>query len=342
MRLHLPPNPGDAARPVAPRHLVPYAPRRSSWDGWFAIAVFPREAPVRWMKAHFYHCTCRPGRTPFAAVEGFRDRGEIMLAWAGGGRVEVRRRDLDPGVPEAETAPLRVERAGRFRLAGEAPRYAMDFSIPEEKARVRFDFEAGWPIWWSRWGGLLQYAGQHAAVRVEGTGAPPGPAPGGLGVMEHVCGASLPFDFTRALPFHYHWDVLAFHTPGSPTDSAAGLSIGRGGETLLELRAAARLPGRQAEAVRGLRVRYLETEVRQDRRGADFLVPVRWQGELRWPDGRFRYEARAATPLAGVIPAGGMLGFDFSGAWSAPGGGRREWEGTGFCEYGDFSGTLAG
>jgi len=157
-----------------------------------------------------------------------------------------------------------------------------------------------------------------------------------------VCGASLPLDFTRALPFHCHGDVLAFHTPGSPTDSAAGLSIGRGGETLLELRAAARLPGRPAEAVRGLRVRHPETEVRQDRRGKDFLAPVRWPGELRRPHGRFRREARAATPLADILPAGGMLGFDFSGAWSAPGGGRREWEGTGFCEHGDFSGKLAG
>jgi len=276
-----------------------------------------------------------------AAVEGFRDRSEMLVAWADADHVNVLQRDVETGNPEARPAPLRVERKGMFLLEGEAPCYTMDFSIPGESIRARFAFETGWPIWWSRWGRLLSYAGQHASVRAVLSGVESGMEMKGLGVMEHVCGISLPFDFTRMLPFHYHWDVLAFHTPGSPTDSAAGLSIGRGGETLLQLRAAARLPGRSVEAMQGLRVRYLETAVLKEGQGEDTMVPVRWEGELCSAGGLFRYEAQAATPLAGIIPGGGMLGFDFSGTWTSSRGGREQWEGTGFCEYGDFSGMLA-
>jgi hypothetical protein len=266
----------------------------------------------------------------------------MLVAWADADRVEVLQPELEPGMPEADLAPLRVERKGRFRLAGAAPRYSMDFSLPgEERVEARFAFENGWPIWWSRWGRLLSYAGQHASVRAELSGVESEEGMNGLGVMEHVYGISLPFNFTRVLPFHYHWDVLAFHSPESPTDSAAGLSIGRGGETLLQLRSAAQLPGRSVEAMQGLRVRYLETDVLRDGNGNAKMVPVRWEGVLRSPGGLFRYEAQAATPPAGIIPGGGMLGFYFAGTWTSARGGREQWEGTGFCEYGDFSGTLA-
>lgn len=70
------------------------------------------------------------------------------------------------------------------------------------------------------------------------------------------------------------------------------------------------------------------------------MTPLRWEGTLRSRDGIFRYRASAATPVAGNIPGGGMLGFDFEGDWRRPGYASSRWQGTGFTEYGDFSGRL--
>jgi len=341
--LRLPPNPRDVRKEVEPQHLVPHAPR-AAWDGWFAIAILPRGCDVRWIKAHFYHSACRQGSTPFAAVEGFGGKTEAMVCWGGPAGVSVFRKELgDDAAPSGTRFPLRVECPGLFRLDGASPRYEMRFSLPGEPVRARFEFEVGWPIWWSRWGRLLTYAGQHASVRTAlvRRGAGEDEVREGLGVMEHVSGAALPFDFTRRLPFHYHWDVLAFHTPGSPADAAAGLSFGRGGETWIALRAAARLPGRAPEPMQGLRVRYLQTSLVQDEQGREVMVPLRWEGSMRSASGRFRYEAVSATPLATILPGGGMIGFDFQGEWTSAASGPRSWEGTGFCEIGDFSGGLA-
>ncbi|MHB8896474.1 MAG: hypothetical protein ACYC99_15025, partial [Candidatus Geothermincolia bacterium] len=53
--------------------------------------------------------------------------------------------------------------------------------------------------------------------------------------------------------------------------------------------------------------------------------------------GTFRYTAKAATPVAKVIPGGGMLGFDFEGRWTSAGSRPAMLSGYGFNEYGDFS-----
>ena len=339
IQIALPVNSKDVSKTVKPEHLVPWVPR-CSWDGWFAIAIFPPGSPVRWLKAHLFHRACKPGRHPFAAVEGLDETSEILIAWATEENVQVLQREVETKSLAASSSPLRVALEGRFLLEGEAPRYSMTFQLPEDRAVARFDFETGWPIWWSRWGRLLSYVGQHSAVRVclDRPGLKQDVE--GFGVMEHVCGISMPFDFTRMLPLHYHWDVLSFHTSGSPLNSAAGLSIGRKGDTLIKLRAAARLPGRSTEAMQGLSVRYLEVSRARGPDGKEFMVPIRWQGTLRSAGGTFGYTARSVTPLAEIIPAGGMLGFDFQGAWEAPGERHASWEGTGFTEYGDFSGRL--
>lgn len=329
----------DVNKPVRPEHLVPRAPR-SSWDGWFAIAIFPDDSPVRWLKAHLFRRACRPGWHPLAAIEGLDERSEMLIAWAGAEGVEVLERGVEGETPEASSSPLRVSLEGRFLLEGTAPRYSMAFSMPGGQAGARFSFEAGWPIWWSRFGRALGYVGQHCATSVSLDHEASEKKLEGFGVMEHVCGISLPFDFTRLLPFHYHWDVLAFHTPGSPFDSAAGLSIGRRGETILRLKAAARLPGGRPEAMRGLSVRYLELSRTKNSHGAEIVVPVRWEGAMRGREGEFRYTAGSSTPVAPILPGGGMLGFDFEGEWVSPVTGVEAWRGTGFTEYGDFSGRL--
>lgn len=339
IQVALPVNSKDVSKTVKPEHLVPWVPR-SSWDGWFAISIFPPGSPVRWLKAHLFHRACKPGNHPLAAIEGLDEKSEMLITWATGEEVRVLQHEVDAQTLTGCSSPLRVALDGRFLLEGTAPHYTMTFDLPEDRTTVRFDFEAGWPIWWSRWGRLLHYVGQHSAVKVKLD------QPGqiieteGLGVMEHVCGISLPFDFTRMLPLHYHWDVLSFNTPGSPLDSAAGLSIGRKGQTLIKLRSAARFPGRPSEAMQGLSVRYIEVSRARGVDGKDFMVPVKWEGTLRSSRGSFVYTARALTPVAEIIPAGGMLGFDFQGQWEAPGEPPISWEGTGFTEYGDFSGRL--
>lgn len=349
----------DVTKTVKPKHLVPWAPR-ASWDGWFAICIFPPDSGMRWLKAHLYRCICKPGRRPLAAVEGFGDRSEMLITWGTEEGVEVHSFEVDAGGIVASSSPLRVELWDHFLLEGDAPNYIMSFKLPDGKTEARFTFETGWPIWWSRWGRILNYVGQHAAVRStlirEGkdemqAGIEESRLEGereGFGVMEHVCGVSLPFDFTRVLPVHYHWDVLAFHTSGSPFDSAAGLSIGRKGKNRVELRAAAQLPGCLPEAMKGLRPRYIEVNRETSKDGQERMIPVRWEGVLSSRSGRFRYEAHASTPVAAIIPGGGMLGFDFEGEWRPSNRGRKAsgdtkattWRGTGFSEYGDFSGLL--
>lgn len=329
----------DVTKVVRPEHLVPWVPR-ASWDGWFAIAIFPPASPVRWLKAHLFHRACRPGWHPLAAVEALDENSETLVTWATTDSFEVYQEELESPDIRWSAFPLEVMLEGRFLLRGRTPSYTMTFNLPDAATEARFSFEAGWPIWWSRWGRLLTYAGQHSTVRVELSCHGAQREMEGFGVMEHVCGISLPFDFTRFLPFHYHWDVLAFHQESAPHSSAAGLSIGRMGETLLKLRSVASLPGHPREAASGLTVRLLETGRGRGSDGTDFLVPRRWEGTVRGRGSEFTYEAHASTPVADIIPGGGMLGFDFQGEWHSPGIGIESWGGTGFTEYGDFSGEL--
>jgi hypothetical protein len=340
LQFGLPVHRKDVTRPVATGHLVPWVPR-SSWDGWFAIAIFPESNEVRWLKAHFFHQSCRPGFKPLAAVEGFGPRSEALITWGTTEESRVQMQEVDTDGLKSSLYPTRVELEGHFLLEGTSPRYTMAFKLPEHDAEASFDFETGWPIWWSRWGRVLNYVGQHSRVRVTLDSKGTKREMDGFGVMEHVCGISMPFDFTRFLPFHYHWDVLAFGSPDSPFDSSAGLSIGRNGNTVIRLRSAAKLPRRAPEAMRGLSVRYLEARGGSSADGEDIAVPVRWEGSTDGRDGRLSYEASASTPLAGIIPGGGMLGFTFEGEWKPASGSSSGLTGTGFTEYGDFSGGLA-
>lgn len=57
-----------ALEAVDPKYLVPLAPK-AAWDGWFAIVIFPGDAPLRWLKAHFYNCAYTPGWYPLSLLE---------------------------------------------------------------------------------------------------------------------------------------------------------------------------------------------------------------------------------------------------------------------------------
>ena len=212
-----------------PRHMMPWAPR-TAWDGWLAIAIFPPESAIRWIKAHFYRPAFAHGKTPLAAVEGFGETAETLLAWATGESVATYRREVETVNFTATDAPMALDLPGRFRLAGDAPEYAFNVAFPDEGVSATFDVRTGFPIWWTRVGRFLHYLGQHSemAVTLNAGGEPT--VQSGTGTLEHVMGAALPFDFTRALfSLHFHWDVLCFHTPDSPLDSAAGLALMRRG-----------------------------------------------------------------------------------------------------------------
>lgn len=324
---------------IDPRYLVPLAPR-AAWDGWFAISIFGEGSPVRWLKAHLYSRSCKEGMHPFSLVEGIGEGSEVCIMWATADDVQIRHSELQRGKESGSVSPLMVDYDENFTLSGEWPRYKMMFAMPGGQATAHFDFEAGWPIWWSRFGPALQYIGQHSHVKVRFVEEDTALDLEGFGVIEHVAGAAAPFDITDVLPAHFHWDVLVFEDGSSPYDSAAGLSFGALGTTLVPLKAAAQLPGGEAMRMRGLWVRYLETTRGTDPEGREMMIPVRWEGVMRNRLGTFRYTAKAATPVAKVIPGGGMLGFDFEGRWTSQGARHEILRGYGFNEYGDFSGGL--
>ncbi len=328
---------GSVRRVPGAAHLVPR--RGATWDGWFAIAIFPAGSPLRWAKGHFFRGGGPGGWQPLSAVESLVE-SEVMLAWASGDEVEMASCKVDAGPLEASAESLRVSLPGRFALTGSRPRYNMSFSLPESRSGASFDFQAAWPVWWARQGHFLSYVGQHSSVRLTLWQGEEEATHTGFGVIEHVSGTSLPFDFTRRFPFGYHWDVLAFHTPGNRAESAAGLSISLKGQPFLRMKAAARLPGHHEVPMRGLSVRYLEFSTGIGADGREFVIPASWEGVMNDRRGEFRYVARAATPVAAVLPSGGFLGFEFEGAYHHPYRGSSSWSGTGFTEYADFSGRL--
>lgn len=328
------------SKPARTEELLPGTPR-SSWDGWFAIGIFPSGSAVRWAKSHLFRYASRPGWYPLAAVEGFKDASEVMTAWATANEVTVLRRAVEAPEAESSLSPPRVALADRFLLDGTAPHYRMSFSLGEDDATATFSFETGWPVRWATMGPVLSYLGQHSTLTLEIVRADARIEAAGLGVMEHVRGISLPFDFSRLAPLHFHWDVLSFEGTGSPLHSAAGLSIGARGRTLIPLGAAAMLPGGAPRAMYGLRVSYLELSLARGEDGAPTMVPESWEGRIRARDGDLSYRATRSTPVACLVPGGGMLGFDFEAEWRSSGGAALELSGAGFSEYGDFSGRLA-
>jgi hypothetical protein len=326
-------------KPIDPKYLVPLAPK-AAWDGWFAISIFPPGSHLRWLKAHLYSRSCPESMQPFSLVEGLGENCEVCIMWATETDVEVRQSEVGVGKESATVSPMLVDYDENFTLTGTWPQYRMMFALPGGHPTAHFEFEAGWPIWWSKYGRFLQYVGQHSKVNVRLSDEDKALELDGFGIIEHVAGAAAPFDITSIAPMHYHWDVLVFADGSSPTDSGAGLSFGAGGATLIPLKAALKLPGSEAEKMRGLWVRYLELGTMPGLNGEKIAVPLKWEGVMRSLRGTLRYTATASTPVATVIPGGGMLGFEFQGRWVESGTRPSILRGYGFSEYGDFSGGL--
>ena len=262
------------------------------------------------------------------------------MCWGSEKEAGARHRNVQPDEFQASQSPLSIRYANHFLLEGSSPHYEMRFDLPEEGASAYFTIQAGWPLWMARAGRALHYLGYHSGMEVmlkkEGDEIPLK----GTGTFEHVCGVSLPFDFRNLLGVHWHWDVLAFHTPGSPSDSAMGLSIGRGGKTIWRKQAEARIPGFGTAKMKGLDVHYLKMETAHDPMGREVSVPLSWEGSMKGRQGTLNYIAKRATPMMPMVQGGGFLGFDFDASWTPKEGDPQSLTGTGFSEYGDFSGSL--
>lgn len=318
--------------------LVSFKPH-SSWDGWFAIAIFPQGNELLWLKAHLFMRSCGKRMHPVASFEGMDRHSELMISYAGTEALHVETRQIDTETLFSNETPFKVELGGIFKFQGAEDKYSMHFKMPGTGTVARFDFIPGWPVWWSKWGSLLHYIGQHSQVSASVQGKDINAGLKGFGVVEHVCGFSLPFDITKVMPVNYHWDVLAFHTPDAPFDSAAGLLLGYKSKVFIGLRSAAKFPGKSVKAMKGLHVTYLEIAEDDDGNGKKISRPLRWQGKMESKEGVFNYIARSSTPLAKIIPGGGMQGFIFEGELKTKTGASRNFTGTGFSEYGNFAGT---
>jgi len=326
----------NVEKTAMPNDLVPWSPR-AGWDGFFAIAILDDPSAPKWVKAHLFLRSCPEGRFPFSMIEGL-ERSEIMIACGYRDRVEIFRHGIDSSMLEWQSDPLWVELPDRFVFSGKAPEYGMSFLCGEKKVEAHFHFEADWPIWWSDWGKRLHYIGQHGSVTVDLHNNGGRSEASGLGVIEHVCGGASRFNFTKALPIHYHWDVLKIDGKDEPISSAAGLSIGVGGKTRIRLRAGMRIFGGKPVPADGLRIEYLDLSVGE----SQIAIADRWEGLMKSREGNLRYEARRTTPVAELIPGGGMMGFDFTGVFKTRGAPAVPVSGSGFSEYGDFSGALLG
>lgn len=321
-----------------PCDMASFKPR-SSWDGWFAIAIFPQGCELLWLKAHMFMRSCGEKMHPVASFEGMDRHSELMISYAGAHDLHVETAKIDTRRLTSSENPLTVELDDIFKFEGTEGNYQMHFKMPGTGTVARFDFISGWPLWWSKWGSLLHYIGQHSQVSASIQGKDINTGLKGFGVVEHVCGFSLPFDITRLLPIHYHWDVLAFHTPDVSFDSAAGLFLGYKSKAFIGLRAAAKFPDKSVTAMKGLHVKYLEVADEDDGKGQKISIPLKWQGKMESEEGVFNYIAKSSTPLAKIIPDGGMQGFIFEGEMKPKAGASIIFTGTGFSEYGNFAGT---
>lgn len=310
--------------------------KRPAWQAWFGIVIFGPGSPLRWAKVHFFKWNGGRG-FPLAAVEGFTGSTEAMVALGRPDHVEVVRSFSNSG--RLEITPSRISQGDIFSLKRpDGRKCEMELLLEEGNAQASLCFEPGWPIRWARFGSILTYTGFHSLVTASLSLDGELIESDGFGILEHVTGAKLPFDFTRVLPASFHWDVVVF--PGDSLESSAMLSLGLGMRKLKKFKGRAMLPGGRPSSMARGSVDYLETRGEQGPHGEPYAFPTVWRSGFRAGGQQFSFTAGANTPPAPVIPGGAMMGFDFEGEVEKDGRARPV-SGWGFTEYGDFSGRLA-
>jgi len=263
----------------------------SAWDAYLLIGIFPEGERLRWCKVHAFVGRARVGWHCLSAVEALDGAGETVVLVADGDGVRKHvRAGADPRVAWSGVREANV---------------ALDDPRVEAKATAH---DVGW---WARIPRVLSYRtgfGDLAWKDDEGTVR-------GVGLVEHAWGAAVPLDVAALAPRRWQWDVLA------TTDGAAMASLTIAG---VGVRAMGRAGAGEPFAT-GWRAR---VRVREWGRQEGRRVPVRWEGSMTTRAGTLRYEARAATPVATMVPGGGFIGSTWEGTWRG-----RPVSGTGFSEY---------
>jgi len=321
----------------SPDISILFSEKKPAWTAWFGIAIFPPGSPLRWAKVHLFKWKGGSGY-PLAALEGFEDRTEAMLAVGWTDRVEYFKAFVPGG--DLRVTGSQITFGDIFQLnKTDARTCRMAVRVPGEDARAVFTFEPGWPVRWAQGGPVISYTGFHSRVsvvlNVEGEEF----QLDGFGVLERVSGTKLPFDFLSILPGSFHWDVVVFED--DTLDSSAGLYLGTGGRSLLGFKGRAKLPGGKPVPMRRGIVKYIEMREEPLPGGDSVAFPLVWCSDMRAPHQRLTYTATACTPAAGLVPGGAMMGFDFEGEAERRGRSTAV-KGWGFTEYGDFTGKLLG
>lgn len=277
----------------------------AAWEAFLLIGIFPEGARLRWCKVHVFVGRARPGRHCLSAVEALDGAGEIAVMVADERRVERR------FAPADDASCTRASDAWRIEAPGIAwsgfPETRLSLGEPRAEIAAKADAVG----WWARIPRVLSYfTGFGPLTWTDGRGAL-----GGVGLLEHAWGADAPIDVARFAPGRWQWDVLTAETG----EIIALLTIsGRAVRTMSR-----RAP--DAPLITGWRgrIRVREWTADEGRR-----VPARWSGAIATAAGPFRYEARASTSVAPVVPDGGFLGSAWEGTWAG-----RSMRGTGFTEY---------
>jgi hypothetical protein len=277
----------------------------SAWEAYLLIGVFPAGSVHAWTKAHVFVGRNRAGRHCASAVEALDGPGEAVVLAADGSGVRRHAWAIDAascerGRDEWSVMAPRLEWTGFPRT-----KLVVDDPSVEASATVRA------AAWWARIPRVLSYWSGFGTLTWRDAGG----KSTGIALVERAWGADVPVDVARLSPRRWQWDVL---TTGDGA-ICAGLSVrGIGLRTMSHVA----LHGDVSTGWR-MGVSVTKWSEEQGRR-----VPARWAGTLRTRAGVLRYEARAATPVAPMVPGGGFVGTTWDGEWRG-----RAVGGTGFTEY---------
>lgn len=277
----------------------------AAWEAYLLVGVFPQGSVHAWTKAHVFVGRARPGRHCLSAVEALDGAGEAVVLTADPVRVVERAWSVDDRSCERARGLWSVKAPG-LQWDG-FPGSVLEVSEPSVTARV----EAGPGAWWARLPRVLSYFTAFGRLRWSDAAG----ESRGVALLERAWGADVPVDVAKLAPRRWQWDVLV----GEDGAVHAGLCVaGVGLRTMALVR-------ERGDVSTG---RAMHVKVRSWRQEQGRRVPEAWDGQVKTRAGVLRYQARASTPVAAMVPGGGFVGTTWDGEWYG-----RAVRGTGFSEY---------